>query len=42
MMGKFWRSLKVGRMTEYMSLPPVDDFAGAIVKLVTARLRKGK
>lgn len=30
-MGRFWRSLKVGRMTEYRAL--VDDFlVGAIAK----------
>jgi hypothetical protein len=37
MMGRFWRSLKVGRITEYMSLPlaagAVFDF-GAIVAVV--------
>ncbi len=31
MMGRFWRSLKVGRITEYKSLPD-DFFAGAIVR----------
>ena len=32
MMGRFWRSLNVGKITEYMSFALVFDFAGAIVR----------